>query len=55
MTKIADLDLLKLPNLNLRKIRASQSEGLGILNTIKCGIFSKNKNSGLVKWSKWQF
>jgi len=49
MTKIANFDLLKLPNLILHKIRVSQSEKLGISNTSKGGIVSKNQNSGSPK------
>ena len=46
MTKIAELDLLKLPNSILRKIRGSHSENLGIFNTFNLGIFIQSQNSG---------
>ena len=43
MTKIAELDLLKLPNSILRKIRGSHSENLGIFNTFNVEFFQKIK------------
>ena len=46
MTKIAEFDLQKLPNLILRKIRGSQIENLGIFNTFNCGIIIQSQNSG---------
>ena len=46
MIKIADFDLLKLPNLILRKICVSQNKYLGIFNTFRGGISSKIQNSG---------
>ena len=46
MTKIADFDLLKLPNLILYKIRVLQNKYLGNCYTFACGIFTKNLNSG---------
>ena len=45
MTKIADFDFLKLPNLILRKNPRVTKLNLDIFNTFEWEIFSKNQNS----------
>ena len=45
MTKIADFDLLKLPIFFFFFNVIVTSENLGIFNTFKCRILSKNQNS----------
>ena len=55
MTKVADFDIIKLPNLISCLIRVSQSENLGISNNFQWGIFSKNQNSVPSKLPKLQF
>ena len=49
---MTDFDLLKLPNLILRKIPVSQSEKLCIFNTFKCGISSKKRKFRTSKMAK---